>query len=123
MCLFGFYTMLFATLGSTFVEANYVTIVKHFVEEIVAVNPRPASAAALSSPALRYETLLVRKLIGIVQRGLVGLRLLSEQVLAILRARQRTLWLTAIQHFALLQVKHAEDWPVCRCCKGSDEAK
>ena len=77
--LFDFYSVLISTLGSTFVEANYATIVKHFLEEIVAVNPRPASAVALSSSALRYETLLVRKLVGIVLRDLIGVRLLSEQ--------------------------------------------
>jgi hypothetical protein len=77
--LFDFYAVLISTLGSAFVEANYATIVKHFLEEIVAVNPRPASAATMSSSALRYETLLVRKLIGTILRDLIGVRLLSEQ--------------------------------------------
>lgn len=77
--LFDFYTVLISTLGSSFVETNYSVIVKHFLEEIVAVNPRPANIVTMTSSAIRYETLLVRKLVGIVLRDLIGVRLLSEQ--------------------------------------------
>lgn len=68
--IFDFYSALLTTLGSSFVETNYAIIVKHLFVE-VASSPRSLST--------RYETLLVRKLVGILIRDLIGVRLLSEQ--------------------------------------------
>ncbi|KAH8115151.1 clathrin-coated vesicle protein [Phellopilus nigrolimitatus] len=68
--LFDFYSALIAALGTDFVEANYAVIVKHFFMEIVCVS-RP--------PGARDETLLIRKLVGVILRELIGVRLLSEQ--------------------------------------------
>ena len=65
-----FYATLFTTLGSTFVETNYPLIVKHLMFEIVQT-PR--------SSLTRYEKLLIRKLVEVLLRDLIGTRMLSEQ--------------------------------------------
>ena len=68
--IFDFYTALISTLGTGFVEVNYGVIVKHLFTEIVCA-PRNSSS--------RYEILMIRKLVGILLRDLIGIRLLSEQ--------------------------------------------
>jgi hypothetical protein len=68
--IFQFYTELLLKLGPTFVEPNYGVVVGHLMTEIVA-NPRNSTT--------RYESLLVRKLMGIILRNLVGVRMLGEQ--------------------------------------------
>lgn len=68
--LFDFYAALLTTLGPAFVETNYAIIVKHFFQDVI-LHPR--------SSVTRYETLLVRKLVGILLRDLIGVRLLSER--------------------------------------------
>jgi HEAT repeat-containing protein 5 len=52
------------------VESNYGAIVGHFMTEIIS-NSRNSST--------RYEALLVRKLVEIILRDLVGVRMLGEQ--------------------------------------------
>ncbi|KAJ3852125.1 clathrin-coated vesicle protein [Lentinula lateritia] len=68
--LFDCYVALFNNLGAAFVENNYALIVSHFLTEIVS-NPR--------NNTTRYEVLLIRTLVGIVLRDLIGVRMLSEQ--------------------------------------------
>lgn len=68
--IFDFYHTLITTLGTTFVETNYALIVKHFFTEIVGVSRASSS---------RYESLMIRKLVGVILRDLIGVRLLSEQ--------------------------------------------
>ncbi|EJD04810.1 clathrin-coated vesicle protein [Fomitiporia mediterranea MF3/22] len=68
--IFDFYAALIATLGTSFVEANYATIVKHFFTEVLNA-PRP--------PGGRDDSLLINKLVGTILRDLIGVRLLSEQ--------------------------------------------
>ena len=68
--IFDFYQTLITTLGSSFVEANYAVIVKHFFTDIIGA-PRNSST--------RYETLMIRKLVGVILRELIGVRLLTEQ--------------------------------------------
>ncbi|KAI0311044.1 clathrin-coated vesicle protein [Amylostereum chailletii] len=68
--IFDFYSALLAALGPSFVETNYGAIVSHLAQEIVS-NPR--------NTGTRYETLLVRRLVGILLRDLVGVRMLGEQ--------------------------------------------
>jgi hypothetical protein len=58
--IFQFYTELLLKLGPTFVEPNYGVVVGHLMTEIVA-NPRNSTT--------RYESLLVRKLMGIILRN------------------------------------------------------
>lgn len=65
-----FYAAVLSTLGSAFVEKHYATIVSHLMVDLVS-NPRNSSA--------RYEILLVRALVSILLRDLIGVRLLSEQ--------------------------------------------
>ena len=66
--IFDFYASLFTRLGVGWVEANFSLIVGHLMNEIVSRNS-----------STRYETLLVRTLIGILLRDLIGVRMLSEQ--------------------------------------------
>jgi HEAT repeat-containing protein 5 len=66
--IFDFYAALFTRLGPSFVEANFAIIVSHLMAEIVNKNR-----------STRYETLLVRSLVGTLLRDLIGLRMLSEQ--------------------------------------------
>ena len=68
--IFDFYAALLALLGTTFVESNYAIVVHHFINEII-MNGRNLTT--------RYEVLLVRRLVGILLRDLIGVRLLSEQ--------------------------------------------
>jgi len=67
--IFDFYAALFTTLGPTFVETNYGTIVQHLMAEVVNT-PR--------NSATRYEVLFVRRLLGILLRDLIGVRMLGE---------------------------------------------
>lgn len=68
--IFDFYAALLMRLGASFVETNFAVIVSHLMTEIVS-SPRNASG--------RYETLLIRTLVGILLRDLIGVRMLSEQ--------------------------------------------
>jgi HEAT repeat-containing protein 5 len=68
--IFDFYVALLTKLGSSFVENNYALIISHLMTEIIS-NPRNSTT--------RYETLLVRGLVGILLRDLIGVRMLSEQ--------------------------------------------
>ena len=68
--IFDFYAALLTKLGPNFVENNYALIIGHLMNDIV-VHPRNSST--------RYETLLVRGLVGILLRDLIGVRMLSEQ--------------------------------------------
>jgi hypothetical protein len=68
--IFDFYATLLNTLGSTYVEKHYPAIVSHFMTDIIS-NPR--------NSATRYDVLLVRVLVCILLRDLIGVRLLSEQ--------------------------------------------
>jgi len=68
--IFDFYAALLTKLGASFVESNFSLIVAHLLTEIVSTSRSGSS---------RYETLLVRSLVGILLRDLVGVRMLSEQ--------------------------------------------
>ncbi len=68
--IFTFYIALLTTLGPQFVERNYQLVVAHFMNEIVA-NPRNSIS--------RYEVLLIRALVHLVLRDIIGVRMLSEQ--------------------------------------------
>jgi hypothetical protein len=68
--IFDFYVALLTKLGSSFVESNYALIISHLMTEVVS-NPRNSTT--------RYETLVVRGLVGILLRDLIGVRMLSEQ--------------------------------------------
>lgn len=68
--IFDFYVALLTKLGSAFVENNYGVIVSHLLNEIVSL-PRNCNT--------RYEVLMVRNLVEILLRDLVGVRMLSEQ--------------------------------------------
>ncbi|KAJ7198315.1 clathrin-coated vesicle protein [Mycena pura] len=70
--IFDFYAALITKLGPSFVEAQYALIVSHLTAEIV-IGPH---GRALRT---RYEGLLVRSLVGVLLRDLVGERMLSEQ--------------------------------------------
>src|SRR6266851_3331621 len=63
--IFDFYAALFTTLGPTFIETNYGTVIQHFVSEVINT-PR--------NSATRYEVLFVRRLVGILLRDLIGVR-------------------------------------------------
>ncbi|KAF8523823.1 ARM repeat-containing protein [Gautieria morchelliformis] len=67
--IISFYATLFTTLGSAFVESNYPLIVRNLMYEVVQT-PR--------SSLTRYEKLLVRKLVEVLLRDLIGTRMLSE---------------------------------------------
>lgn len=68
--IFDFYAGLCTKLGASFVEQNYALFVSHLMTDIVS-SPRNGSG--------RYDVLLVRRLVEILLRDLVGVRLLSEQ--------------------------------------------
>ncbi|KAF8584408.1 ARM repeat-containing protein [Ramaria rubella] len=68
--IIDFYATLITTLGTNFVEVNYALIVRHLMYEVVQT-PR--------SSLTRYEKLLIRKLVGVLLRDLIGARMLSEQ--------------------------------------------
>ncbi|CAA7266119.1 unnamed protein product [Cyclocybe aegerita] len=65
-----FYAALFTKLGPSFVEANFPLIVSHLINDIVSQQRNTSS---------RYEVLLIRRLVGVLLRDLVGVRMLSEQ--------------------------------------------
>jgi HEAT repeat-containing protein 5 len=65
-----FYANLLANLGPTYIEKHYPAIVHHFLTDLIS-NPRNTST--------RYDILLVRRLVCILLRDLIGERLLSEQ--------------------------------------------
>lgn len=64
-----FYGSLFTKLGPSFIEGNYSLIVGHMMNDVV--TPRMA--------APRYDVLLLRTLVKILLRALIGVRMLSEQ--------------------------------------------
>jgi hypothetical protein len=68
--IFDFYAAALTKLGATFVENNFSLIVTHLLSDIV---------STVRSNSSRYEVLLVRSLVGILLRDLVGVRMLSEQ--------------------------------------------
>lgn len=68
--IFDFYAALFRVLGTSFVETHYAVVVKHFFKEIINGSKLPQT---------RYERLLLRKLVGLIMRDLIGVGLLSEQ--------------------------------------------
>ncbi|KAF8184200.1 armadillo-type protein [Pholiota molesta] len=68
--IFDFYAAALTKLGATFVENNFSLIVTHLLSDIV---------STLRSNSSRYEVLLVRSVVGILLRDLVGVRMLSEQ--------------------------------------------
>lgn len=71
LALFDFYASLFTTLGPSFVETNYSTIVKHLMENIV-VYPYPRNLGT------RHDKLLVRHGVSVLLRDLIAARMLSE---------------------------------------------
>lgn len=74
--IFDFYASTLTLLGTQFVEAQYPVIVKHFMTEIVSPShARPSTSLATT----QYEVFLIRKLMGILLRDLIGTRLLGEQ--------------------------------------------
>jgi hypothetical protein len=68
--MFDFYVSVFNNLGSTFVESNYGLVVHHFLHDI---------ASHSRNNTTRHDRMLVRMLIGVVLRDLIGVRMLSEQ--------------------------------------------
>lgn len=68
--IFDFYAALLTTLGQTFVETHYGTIIQHLMSEVVNT-PR--------NSATRYEVLFVRRIVGVLLRDLIGVRMLNEQ--------------------------------------------
>ncbi|KAJ7157551.1 clathrin-coated vesicle protein [Mycena crocata] len=70
--IFDFYAALLTKLGPSLLEVQYALVVSHLTAEIVTGLPgRP--------PRSRYEGLLVRSLVGVLLRDLVGERMLTEQ--------------------------------------------
>ncbi|KAG9047376.1 hypothetical protein FS837_002429 [Tulasnella sp. UAMH 9824] len=68
--LFDFYVSLLMVLGPSWVETNYGVIVKHLITEIV---------VPVRQSTNTHDTSLVRKLVGMLLRDLIGVRMLSEQ--------------------------------------------
>lgn len=77
--MFDFYAALLTKLGSGFCEANFSLIASHLFSEIISHSRLTTPNPNVSMGALRYEKLLVRTLVGILLRDLVGVRMLSEQ--------------------------------------------
>jgi len=94
------YAALLVDLGPQFVENNYVVIVRHFLLDIV---PHPRNSTT------RYEVLLVRKMVGVLLRDLIGVRMLSEQG-----------QIAAIQE---LSSSYLRKWPVLVPGKTAPDAK
>ena len=67
--IFDFYAAVLTKLGASFVESHYSLIILHLME--IVLNPRSGNS--------RYDTLLVRSLVGILLWDLIGVRMLSEQ--------------------------------------------
>ncbi|KAJ3503994.1 hypothetical protein NLJ89_g8174 [Agrocybe chaxingu] len=68
--IFDFYAALFTKPGPSFVETNFALIVSHLINDIILQQRNTSS---------RYEVLLIRRLVGVLLRDLVGVRMLSEQ--------------------------------------------
>ncbi|THH16286.1 hypothetical protein EW146_g4324 [Bondarzewia mesenterica] len=68
--IFDFYTALFIMLGAAFIESNYAVVVQHLISDVV---------MSARNQTTRYEVLLIRRLVGILLRDLIGVRMLSEQ--------------------------------------------
>ncbi|KAI0080179.1 ARM repeat-containing protein [Panus rudis PR-1116 ss-1] len=68
--IFSFYAALLSSLGPSFIERNYALIVSHLMTEIVSHS---------SNTGTRHNVLLVRQLVALVLRDVVGVRMLSEQ--------------------------------------------
>ncbi|TFK60204.1 clathrin-coated vesicle protein [Pluteus cervinus] len=68
--IFDFYAALLTRLGASFIEANFSLIVNHLLTDVVS-NPKAGST--------RCDIVLVRTLVGILLRDLIGVRVLSEQ--------------------------------------------
>lgn len=68
--IFDFYAATLSQLGTAFIETHYATVIKHIMSELI---------SSTRSGSTHYETLLVRKLTGVLLRDLVGTRLLTEQ--------------------------------------------
>lgn len=66
----GFYASLFISLGPAFVEANYLQIIGNLLND-VAAHPRNSIS--------RQDVLLIRRLVTILIRDIIGVRMLSEQ--------------------------------------------
>ena len=81
--IFDFYAALLTHLGSGWVETNYGLIVTHLMNEIVA-NPRNSTT--------RYETLLVRALVEVLLRDLVGVLSSNQAGFVILRGAHSPLY-------------------------------
>jgi hypothetical protein len=77
--MFDFYAALLTKLGPGFCEANFPLIASHLFSEIVSNSRLTTPNPNVSLSSLRYEKLLVRTLVGILLRDLVGVRMLSEQ--------------------------------------------
>jgi HEAT repeat-containing protein 5 len=69
--LFNFYSVLFVSLGPSFVESNYAIIVTHLMDSVVSY-PYPRSLGT------RHDKLLVRHGVSILLRDLIATRMLSE---------------------------------------------
>lgn len=67
-----FYATMLEALGTSFVETNYSLIVNHVMIEVV-------SHSRYAMTTNRSEKLLLRRLVEILLRDLVGVRMLSEQ--------------------------------------------
>ncbi|KAF8315585.1 ARM repeat-containing protein [Clavulina sp. PMI_390] len=68
--LVAMYAKLFMAMGASFVESQYPQIVAHLFSDVVS-HPR--------CTATRQDILLIRGLVGTLLRGVVGIRMLSEQ--------------------------------------------
>ena len=67
--IFDFYATLFSMLGPNFVETNYALIVRHLIYELV---------QTLQSFLTQYKKLLVRKLMEVLLRDLIGTHMLYK---------------------------------------------
>jgi len=68
--IINIYAALFTALGSTFIENNYVDLLKHLIQD-VGNGPR--------ANINHFERLTMRKCIGLLLREVIGVRLLSEE--------------------------------------------
>ena len=98
--IIDFYAALFVNLGPQFVENNYAAIVRHLLGDII---PHPRNSTT------RYEVLLVRKMVGVLLRDLIGVRMLSEQG-----------QIAAIQE---LSFSYLRKWPALMAGKAAPDAK
>jgi hypothetical protein len=77
--IFDFYAALLTKLGPGFCEANFSLVAAHLFSEIISNSRLTNANPNVGVSTLRYEKLLVRTLVGILLRDLVGVRMLSEQ--------------------------------------------